>query len=257
MTANLACRVFAEQLKLINQLPENERATVLYLAINDSFNRCGYQLDKQNGYQDGYQNESAYVSVSESLSEISKCVVELLRKNIVFKEFSNNHGGKREGSGSKKGKPNNPTGKNQWTDKPKEEKKVVVKSTKPTLEEVTSYCQERGNLVDPVKWFDYYSANGWKVGKNPMKDWKAAVRVWEQKMKQEQEEEKKVWIEVGHFYIEDDEKYSPGFSDLVVGMPQEKRDSLWEWFMSKFKHQDINLSLVRSVLLKSKENGWN
>lgn len=187
MTVNLACRVFAEQLKLINQLPENERAIVLYLAINDSFNRCGYQdgyqLDKQNGYQDGYQNESAYVSVSvsvyESLSEISKCVLELLRKNIVFKEFSNNHGGKREGSGSKKGKPNNPTGKNQWTDKPKEEKKVVVKSTKPTLEEVTSYCQERGNLVDPVKWFDYYSANGWKVGKNTMKDWRACVRNWE------------------------------------------------------------------------------
>jgi len=185
MTVNLACRVFAEQLKLINQLPENERATVLYLAINDSFNRCGYQdgyqLDKQNGYQDGYQNESAYISVSvyESLSEISKCVLELLRKNIVFKEFSLNHGGKREGSGSKKDKPNNPTGKNQWTDKPKVEKKVVVKSTRPTLEEVTGYCEERGNLVDPVKWFDYYSANGWKVGKNPMKDWRACVRNWE------------------------------------------------------------------------------
>ena len=50
---------------------------------------------------------------------------------------------------------------------------------KPTLDDVKAYCQERGNNVDAEKWFNYYSANGWKVGKNPMKDWKAAVRTWE------------------------------------------------------------------------------
>lgn len=49
----------------------------------------------------------------------------------------------------------------------------------PTLEEVKSYCQERNNNVDAERWYDYYSANGFKVGKNPMKDWKAAVRTWE------------------------------------------------------------------------------
>ena len=51
--------------------------------------------------------------------------------------------------------------------------------TKPTLEEVQAYCQERGNNVDAQKWYDYYSSNGWRVGKNPMKDWKAAIRTWE------------------------------------------------------------------------------
>lgn len=51
--------------------------------------------------------------------------------------------------------------------------------TPPTLEEVSSYCRERGNSISPERWHDYYSANGWKVGKNPMKDWKAAVRTWE------------------------------------------------------------------------------
>ena len=50
---------------------------------------------------------------------------------------------------------------------------------KPTLEELKAYCKERKNNVDPEKFFDYYSSNGWKVGKNPMKDWKAAVRTWE------------------------------------------------------------------------------
>lgn len=49
----------------------------------------------------------------------------------------------------------------------------------PTLEEVTAYCKERKNNVDPQHWHDYYSSNGWKVGKNPMKDWKSAVRTWE------------------------------------------------------------------------------
>lgn len=49
----------------------------------------------------------------------------------------------------------------------------------PTLDEVKAYCQERGNRVDPERFIDYYTANGWKVGKNPMKDWKAAVRTWE------------------------------------------------------------------------------
>jgi uncharacterized protein YdaU (DUF1376 family) len=49
----------------------------------------------------------------------------------------------------------------------------------PTLEEVTQYCRERGNLVDPQQWFDYYTANGWRVGRNPMRDWKAAIRTWE------------------------------------------------------------------------------
>ena len=49
----------------------------------------------------------------------------------------------------------------------------------PTPDEVRAYCLERGGRVSAEKWYDYYTANGWKVGKNPMKDWKAAVRNWE------------------------------------------------------------------------------
>lgn len=50
---------------------------------------------------------------------------------------------------------------------------------KPTVEDVAAYCAERGNSINAEKWIDHYTANGWKVGKNPMKDWKAAVRTWE------------------------------------------------------------------------------
>lgn len=53
----------------------------------------------------------------------------------------------------------------------------------PTVEEVAQYCFERMSLVDPQRFVDYYTSNGWMVGKNKMKDWKAAVRTWEQKEK--------------------------------------------------------------------------
>lgn len=51
--------------------------------------------------------------------------------------------------------------------------------TPPTLEQVKEYCFERNNNVDAERFIDYYTSNGWKVGKNSMKDWKAAVRTWE------------------------------------------------------------------------------
>lgn len=50
---------------------------------------------------------------------------------------------------------------------------------KPTVEQVDAYCRERGNNVNAQRFFDYYESNGWKVGKNSMKDWKSAVRTWE------------------------------------------------------------------------------
>ena len=59
------------------------------------------------------------------------------------------------------------------------ENKVTGRFTAPTVEEVREYCLERGNSVDPDQFVDFYTSKGWKVGKNPMKDWKAAVRTWE------------------------------------------------------------------------------
>lgn len=51
--------------------------------------------------------------------------------------------------------------------------------TLPTIEQVSEYCKARNNHVDPVKFHAHYTANGWRVGKNPMKNWKAAVVTWE------------------------------------------------------------------------------
>ena len=59
------------------------------------------------------------------------------------------------------------------------ESKSIGRFRPPTIAEVKAYCDERKNTINPEAFIDYYTANGWKVGKNPMKDWKAAVRQWE------------------------------------------------------------------------------
>ena len=49
----------------------------------------------------------------------------------------------------------------------------------PTLDQVSEYCLERKNQVQPQAFIDFYASKGWVVGRSPMKDWKAAVRTWE------------------------------------------------------------------------------
>lgn len=53
------------------------------------------------------------------------------------------------------------------------------KFVKPSLDQVKAYCKERNSRVNAERFYSYYESNGWKVGKNSMKDWKAAVRNWE------------------------------------------------------------------------------
>lgn len=59
----------------------------------------------------------------------------------------------------------------------------IKKFIKPTIEEIKSYCLERNNSINPIQFFDYYESKGWLIGKNPMKDWKACIRTWEQNAK--------------------------------------------------------------------------
>lgn len=69
-------------------------------------------------------------------------------------------------------------------EKVKEKVKVKVKDNNkifkpPTVDDVRAYCTERSNNVDPQSFVDFYESKGWMIGKNKMKDWKAAVRTWE------------------------------------------------------------------------------
>ena len=74
----------------------------------------------------------------------------------------------------------------------KEIDKDIIKPTtttkrfkKPTVDEIKTYCEERHNTVNAEAFFDYYESKDWMIGKNRMKDWKAAVRTWERNTKKE------------------------------------------------------------------------
>lgn len=111
------------------------------------------------------------------------------------------------------------------------DKGSVDKSNKniipPEMEWVEKYCEERKNEIDVEKFMNYYTSNGWQIGKTKMKDWQAAIRTWEknrevkptetkkqleQPVKQEEEsrfaplteEERKMFFDRGAFMIDED-----------------------------------------------------
>ena len=63
-------------------------------------------------------------------------------------------------------------------DKEKESNKHFIP---PTVDEVNEYCRQRNNKVNAQHFVDFYESKGWMIGKNKMKNWKAAIRTWESK----------------------------------------------------------------------------
>ena len=63
----------------------------------------------------------------------------------------------------------------------KEKESPVKRFVKPTVKEIKDYCIERNNTVEAQSFYDFYESKGWKIGNSPMKDWKAAIRTWEQR----------------------------------------------------------------------------
>lgn len=76
---------------------------------------------------------------------------------------------------------NNKIKPNKEKEKNKKEKESPPrqKFKKPTLDELNAYKTEQGYSVDVHRFFDFYESNGWRVGKNAMKDWRAAMRSWQ------------------------------------------------------------------------------
>ena len=129
---------------------------------------------------------------------------------------------KNRANGAKGGRPKNQSviTKTEWfSEKPKKAKEKEKEKEKekkkendsdmadkpptrhsfspPSVDDVREYCREKGYNVDPERFVDYYTSNGWKVGRNPMKDWKAALRSWERKEKPNGKTESKPLWNVG------------------------------------------------------------
>ena len=64
----------------------------------------------------------------------------------------------------------------------------------PTLAQVTEYVKDRGNLINPSNFMDFYETNGWMQGSKKIKSWKACVRTWESREKSKPIEQKQDWI---------------------------------------------------------------
>lgn len=78
------------------------------------------------------------------------------------------------------------TDNKQEVKKEKKERNIGA-FAKPTLDEVTSFITSKGWSVDPVAWYSHYESNGWRVGRNPMRNWRAAVLTWQRKASQSEQ----------------------------------------------------------------------
>ena len=151
--------------------------------------------------------------VSDGRDSINKALSELEKYGYLERVRATNEKGQFAGyvyNVYEVQKTEKPFTENPYTEKPKTEKpftenpeqlntntsntntsntkKSSTKSfTPPTVEEVDAYCRERNNNINPERFVDYYESNGWKVGRNSMKDWKAAVRTWERNGYQKQQ----------------------------------------------------------------------
>ena len=71
--------------------------------------------------------------------------------------------------------------------------RLIIHTNKniPHRNEVVEYVNTRDEKIDVDNFIDYYTSNGWKVGKNNMRDWKASVRNWEKRQKERNDEKRK------------------------------------------------------------------
>ena len=180
---------FASYYEALKELPPEEFKAVMVAMCERAFNGNEVELD---GTAKGF-----YILIKP-----------IIEKSIALSEI-------RSEQGKKGGRPSQDKASEKQTeskskanrkqidskskadkDKEKDKEKDIKRKTeqkekvagaprfvKPTVAEVSEYCKERGNTVNPESFVDFYESKGWKVGSNPMKDWKACVRTWEQRRK--------------------------------------------------------------------------
>lgn len=122
------------------------------------------EINRQNGRRGGNPNfrkgqPNPYYQRGEDNQNITETAQNITEDNPKAKE-----------SKAKESKPIKKT--------PVGEKKNASRFSAPTVDEVRAYAQEKGFSIDPEHFVDYYTSNGWRVGRNPMKDWRATVRTW-------------------------------------------------------------------------------
>lgn len=209
-----------------NRLKPNEK--LLYSEITALSNKTGLCYATNKYFADLYEVENETISRWIShLKELNYIDIEIVYKNDT-KEIDkriikingipidknintyipNNQEGHCENNQEgidKKVKDNNTSINNTSMNIKENIKRKVFK--KPTLEELKEYCINASLNVDYQYFYDYYESNGWRVGKNTMKDWKATLRNWNRRNNQNKKETSNNY-ETGKIYEYDGVKYT-------------------------------------------------
>ena len=175
---DLACLYFQDNLEL--SYTKQQIYRMVFAMQQDEQEAVDFILQKY--FKQTEKEPMGLIWVSDSLNLVGARVLKRLE--------ANRNNGKKGGRGNKK--DNKPMGSEVANPTPNPDESIL-KQTKlnqtkpikpkgfipPSLQDIQNYCKERKNSVNPDKWLNFYQSNGWKVGKNSMKDWRAAVRTWE------------------------------------------------------------------------------
>ena len=153
----------------------------LFLDFNEttqdlSDDECGRLIRAIIEYANDREYEQLLTGAERIAFRFLKGVID--RNQAISEARARAGSSKREQQATNENKSEQPI-TNIVKEKEKEKEKEKKKFVPPTLEEVTAYCNERKNGVNPQKFIDFYESKGWKVGNQSMKDWKASVRTWE------------------------------------------------------------------------------
>jgi hypothetical protein len=176
----------------IQDLDNDHRLFYLYLLTNERTKQCGiYEISKkQMAFELGYSIDR----VSKLLAyfiKTGKILYSEITKEVALKNWL-----KYNGSTSPKVAScikselclvkdrvlieyvNGMYTASQEEEEQEEEKEQEKRFQKPTIEQLKEYMKEQGMNDISERWLSHYESNGWLVGKNKMRDWKASVRTW-------------------------------------------------------------------------------
>ncbi|WP_336716320.1 hypothetical protein [Chryseobacterium mucoviscidosis] len=175
-------------IEMIEKSKNQYSANIIALSnFNEAHNKA---LDKALIKHSTKQSESTEQSTGESIDSINKQIyntTNLPINNILLEKESKEENFKNEVPSEFF--PKTETVKIEEKDPSKKvaQKKVPTPKEKfkpPSVQQVQDYCNERSNGISAYSFVNFYQSKGWKVGNQPMKDWKAAIRTWEQKNKE-------------------------------------------------------------------------